>query len=237
MRDDERPAQPGEPDETRAFGPGGSGGADETRAFPPADAAGTAPLPPVREPTVWSGRAEVPPAGIRPGGQPVEQWEEPPTPGEGGRWWMPIVIGLVALLLLGVLGYGLWLLAAAGDEADPGGTPTPAAPTARPTTAAPTKAAPTTEAPDPTEPAEVQVPPLAGQQLEDAQDQLDDRGLTYRVRFEVTDEQPPGRVVRTEPDAGERVEPGTRVTLVVATAPEESEPPGRTSAAPESPGG
>jgi hypothetical protein len=133
---------------------------------------------------------------------------------------MPIVIGLAALLLLGVLGYGLWLIAAADDGTEPAGGPSATAPAAPRTTAPPA----TREAPRPTAPQPVEVPRLAGESLADAQDRLDELGLTYRVEFEETDEEQPGRVLRTEPDGGAEVEPRSRVTLVVAAAPEEPEP-------------
>jgi hypothetical protein len=143
---------------------------------------------------------------------------------------MPIVIGLVGLLLLGVLGYGLWLIGAAEDEPGP-------APTTRPATTAPpsTKPPVTTEAPEPTEAEEVEVPGLAGQSLPDAQDRLDEVGLTFRVRFEVTDDEEAGTVIRTNPREGRRVPPGTQITLVVAASPEETEPPGPSPSEEESP--
>jgi hypothetical protein len=134
---------------------------------------------------------------------------------------MPILIGVVGLLLLGVLGYGLWLIAAE-EDAEPGLVPTPtvAVPTAAPTTERPSPtAAPTTEA------QQVRVPDLVGMSLDDAQAELEDLGLTYRVRYQTTAEQEPGAVLETRPDSGSRVEPGSRVTLTVAAAPPTQGPP------------
>jgi hypothetical protein len=191
---------------------------DETVVGPPAGDETVVGPPAVSATQVWSGRAEVPPAGVRPAGPATAQWEQPPAE-DPGRWWMPIVIGLVGLLLLGVLGYGLWLIGAAEDEPGP-------APSTRPaTTAPPSTRPPTTDAPEPTEAEEVEVPGLAGQSLPDAQDRLDELGLAFRVSFEVTDDEEPGTVIRTRPDEGSRVAPGTQVTLVVATSPEETETP------------
>jgi hypothetical protein len=222
----------GGPEETRAYRPA----IDETRAFPVDDGPGGAEQPTAvgsaaGPPPVWSGRAEVPPAGVRPSGPATAQWERPPAE-DGGRWWMPIVIGLVGLVLLGVLGYGLWLIGAADDD---GSEPTPTRPatTAPRTTPPPTTAPPTQEVEQ-----EVEVPGgLVGGSLEDAQDRLDQLGLAYRVEFEETDDAEPGTVIRTRPDGGSEVEPGSQVTIVVAAAPEETEPPTPQPSGEESPPG
>jgi hypothetical protein len=226
----------GAPDETRAYRPA----IDETRAFPADDAPAGADQPTAvvpaagTPPPVWSGRAGVPPAGVRAPGPATAQWERPPVE-DSGRWWMPIVIGLVGLLLLGVLGYGLWLIGAAnGDDPEVGSTPTRPATTAPRTTAPPTTPPPTTREPEP----EVEVPGgLVGGSLEDAQDRLDEVGLAYRVEFEETDEAEPGTVIRTRPDGGSQVEPGSQVTIVVAVEPEETEPPTPPPSGEESPPG
>ena len=62
----------------------------------------------VQPPAAWAGRAEVRPPGP---GQPEystsSDWEAVPPPAEPrARWWMPILIGVLALLLLGLLGWG-----------------------------------------------------------------------------------------------------------------------------------
>jgi hypothetical protein len=223
----------GPPDETRAHRPA----IDETRALPRDDVPGGADRQTVEGPAatggpapVWSGRAEVPPAGVRAPGPATEQWARPPGE-DGGRWWMPIVLGLVGLALLGVLGYGLWLIGAADDDgSEPGPTPPRPATVAPRTTAAPTTAPPTPEQ-------EVEVPRLVGESLEDAQARLDERGLTYRVEFEQTDSFQPGTVIRTRPRGGSDVEPGSQVTIVVAAEPEETEPPTPPPSDEESPPG
>ena len=72
--------------------------ADADRPGPPADQ--TAPIPPP-----WSGRAEV--RSPRPDDSAGEWYVEE----QGGRrWWLPILWGVLALLLAGLLGGALWLV-------------------------------------------------------------------------------------------------------------------------------
>ncbi|MGB2571374.1 PASTA domain-containing protein [Micromonospora citrea] len=191
---------------------------DRTRPLPPTDAGpSTEPAP-----TVWSGRAGVPPP--RPAEyQPAEWYGEEQRP---GRWWMPILLGILALLLLGALGAGIWLALRAADERDDDPTPPPLPTSAPATTAAPTSAAPTTEPPSTaptTAAARVPMPPLVGQSRATAERILDRIGLSYRVESRESAEQAPGTVIETDPEAGEPVRPGEdEVTLVVATAPSPS---------------
>ncbi|MEV4654622.1 PASTA domain-containing protein [Micromonospora sp. NPDC049301] len=173
-------------------------------------------------PAPWSGRAEV--RAPRPA-EPSGEWyaEE-----QGGRrWWLPILWGVLALLLAGLLGTALWVVLAAQDDGrddDPGSTPSlppPSATSAAPTSAAPTSAAPTSETPSSpaatTESAEVPVPPLAGLPQATAEGLLDRLGLTYRVVYRPS-ELPPGTVVGTEPDAGSTVPADEEVLLIVSQA-------------------
>jgi hypothetical protein len=183
---------------------------DETRKLPAADE--TAPAP--DQPAAWSGRAGVPPPGapVVRGPAPTE-W----TPTEdGGKWWMPIVVGIVALLLLGGLIAGIWLIYDA-NKVEPGPTPT-GSPTAAPTSAPATSAAPTTSpaAPPTTAAADVPVPRLAGLTDEEARDELDELGLTYRLVYRPAEE-PPNTVIETQPGEGEVVPMGTEITLVIAS--------------------
>ncbi|MET8090006.1 PASTA domain-containing protein [Micromonospora sp. NPDC005220] len=185
-----------------------------TWAGPPADR--TAPIPPS-----WSGRAEV--RSPRPD-DPAGEWyvEE-----QGARrWWLPILWGVLALLLAGLLGGALWLVLAQQDDDrdDPGSTPSPpptSAPSARPTSAAPTSAAPTSESPSSSAttetPDEVPVPPLAGLPQATAEGLLARLGLSYRV-VNRPSELPPGTVVGTEPGAGTSVSTDDEVLLIVSAA-------------------
>lgn len=199
---------------------------DETRQMPSVDE--TAPVP--AQPAPWSGRAGVPPpdaTAVR-GPAPTE-WAPPPE--DGGRWWMPIVLGIVALLLLGGLITGVWLIYNA-NKVEPTPTPTPTrSATPAPTSAPATSAAPaTSSAPPPTTaPAGVPVPPLVGLSDQQARDELDRLGLSYRLVYRPAEE-PPNTVIETDPAEGEVVPAGTEVTLVIAspltpTAPSTSAPP------------
>ncbi|MFI7574521.1 PASTA domain-containing protein [Micromonospora sp. NPDC049497] len=180
----------------------------------------TAPLPPDRStPPAWSGRAEVPgprPADYR---EPADWYAEEP----GGRpWWLPILWGVLALLLLALVGGGLWLALRSADDAT---TPTPtSSPSQSPTRASPTTGAPTTSAaptssspsaPPTTEAVEVPMPPLVNLPLATAQGILDRSGLAYRVEYR-TSGRPAGTVLETDPEAGELVSEGEEVTLVVS---------------------
>ncbi|MBQ0904355.1 PASTA domain-containing protein [Micromonospora sp. U21] len=188
----------------------------------------TARMPAERvSPAPWSGRAEV--RAPRPA-EPSGEWyaEE-----QGGRrWWLPILWGVLALLLAGLLGAALWVALAAQDsdrDDDPGSTPSlppPGATSAAPTSAAPTSAAPTSAAPTSAAPsspaattaaAAVPVPPLAGLPQATAEGLLDRLGLSYRVVYRPS-ELPPGTVVGTEPDSGSTVPTDEEVLLVVSQA-------------------
>ncbi|NYF56119.1 PASTA domain-containing protein [Micromonospora purpureochromogenes] len=187
---------------------------DPTRPLPPTGA-GEQTVP--AAPPVWSGRAGVPPPRPADYREPVEWYGEEQR---GRRWWMPILLGILALLLLAALGTGIWLVLRAADERDE--EPAPPPPTSAPVTTAATTAAPTTEAPSTpatTAAAQIPVPPLVGLPRASAERILDRLDLSYRVRTRESSEQPPGTVIETDPEAGELVDAGDRVTLVVAAAP------------------
>ncbi|MEU0076525.1 PASTA domain-containing protein [Micromonospora tulbaghiae] len=190
-------------------GPGGQGGPRR-----PLDA--TAPQEPVG---AWSGRAGVPPP--RPAGYPEPGAEWYGDEQAGRRWWMPILLGVLALLLLGLIGVGVWLaLRAADRNSDPGpAVPSISAQTsAGPTTAAPTSAAPSSSPPSTpatTAPVEVPMPPLVGLPEAAARAALDRLDLDYRVQRRASD-RPAGTVISTDPEAGYPVGEDDRVTIVVA---------------------
>ncbi|MEU1884265.1 PASTA domain-containing protein [Micromonospora rifamycinica] len=230
MSDDRR--EPPADDATRPLPPGG----DATRPLPPTGDA-TRPLPPgggttgagAAGPPVWSGRAGVPPPRDADARDAAEWYGEDPR---GRRWWTPILLGVLGLVLLGLVGVTGWLvLRAPGSSSD--GTPTPP-PTAgsttgvAPTSATPSTAAPTTGPPttppttaSTTGPAGIPVPPLVGLPRETAQTLLGRLGLSYRVLTRESD-RPPGTVLATDPERGEMVSPGDEVTLVVAAGPSAS---------------
>lgn len=231
--------EPREPDRSPDIdGPSGRNAGDETTALPSGDRAGdeTTALPDVGQTAQqpissapWSGRAEVPVGA--PGAAAEQDWaEEQPE----GRWWMPIVIGVVALLLLGLAALAVWLFTNA-DE--PGGPVVPSpSPTVTSTPGASPSAAPTTSAPSPNgtteSPTAVPLPPLVGLSQEAARALLDQLGVAYRLEFRTSD-QPAGTVIDTDPQAGEPVTRDEQVTLVIAEAPDTPEPvPPTTRSAP-----
>jgi serine/threonine-protein kinase len=81
------------------------------------------------------------------------------------------------------------------------------------------------------EPDTVAVPDLEGLTVSQAQSALSDEGLTLGSQLqEPSSEIPSGQIVRSEPAAGEEVEPGTAVDVVVSTGPEMVEVPDVSSA-------
>ncbi|MEV0154103.1 PASTA domain-containing protein [Micromonospora sp. NPDC050686] len=229
-------AEAGEPlDRTRALPPVEGRSTGQAPAGAAASPGSTAPLPP--EPAVWSGRAEVP--VTRPGDyrEPATEWYAP-EPG-GRRWWTPILVGILALLLLALIGAGVWLLLR-GQQAGPERSPAPL-PTAAPTTAAPTATAPSTR-PASTPPStatssatdRILVPPMVGLPQETAERLLDRIGLEHRTRTRESD-RPPGTVLETDPEAGERVPADSEVTLVVAEPRPQPATTAPTTGAPASP--
>ncbi|MGC5660620.1 PASTA domain-containing protein [Micromonospora sp. WMMD723] len=195
---------------------------DATRPLPPA---GGSPPPGATDAPVWSGRAGVPAARAGDPGEPAEWYAEEQR---GRRWWTPILLGVLGLVLLGLVGAGIWLALRAVDTSSDG-TPTPpptavpttgAAPTTAPPSTPPTTGPPTTPpttAPT-TEPAGIPVPPLVGLSQETAEALLGRLGLSSRVQTRESD-RPPGTVLSTDPGAGQTVSPGDEVTLVVAAEP------------------
>jgi pyruvate/2-oxoglutarate dehydrogenase complex dihydrolipoamide acyltransferase (E2) component len=138
---------------------------------------------------------------------------------------MPIMLGIVALLLLGLLGVGVWLISQSRDGTAPAATTPPAAPTTTSAAPTPTTAAPTTGEPTPTAPRSVTVPSLIGLSSAQARGALDELGLTYRLMYRASDV-PDGTVIETDPPAGQEVPEGAQVTLVIATPPATSAAPG-----------
>lgn len=194
---------------------------DATRRMPRAeDAATTRQEPAAAAVPVWSGRAGVPPP--RPAGHPDADADWYAEEQAGRRWWMPILLGVLALVLIALIGIGGWLVLRA-TERDSGPTPvpsvvpsTPLRTSAAPGTTAPSTAPPTT-APTTTAPAEVPMPPLVGLPESAARSLLDGLAVDYRVERRTSD-RPPGTVIETDPDAGEPVAEGDEVTIVVAEA-------------------
>jgi serine/threonine-protein kinase len=68
-------------------------------------------------------------------------------------------------------------------------------------------------------PGQVQIPDLAGQTREDAEQVLDEAGLGVAVETTPSNDVPADVVIETDPAAGESVRRGTQVTLVVSSGP------------------
>ncbi len=239
MPDERQPGRDGDasrPDETIA------GSDDETRVQPnqpsgrprskDTPAAETRPMPPVggwdpdprgTDDNPWTGRAAVRPPGPEQRSYAESDWTSAgPLEEPSGHWWTPIAVGVVGLLLLGLLGYGIYLIVGNSgtdlDKPEPVPTQTRATvtattpPTTEPTTPA-FSTAPTTE---PTV-TEVTVPALRGMPLADAKAALDRSGLGYRV-IRLPSDAEPGTVIDCDPAEGQVVPPDSRITLVVAAA-------------------
>jgi hypothetical protein len=200
---------------------------DETVLNPRSDA--TSVMPPVGDDWAadggqapWAGRAEVRPP--RPGDYQEPDWTSPEPPAEPrGRWWMPILVGIIGLILVALLGWGIWLIIQAQDKnrtPTPAPSPSAAAPATTPPTTAATTQPPTT-APTTTEPAQtaVTVPALRGLSQQDAIQALSRRGLSSRLRYMSSDDASPGTVIDSDPEEGQEVPPDTTVTLIIAAPP------------------
>jgi hypothetical protein len=259
MSDETRQFSPFDDDDDRPRGPenqpndgprsGDSSLDDRTAQMPPPDAEepvmtprpdSTAVMPAADRVTqqewngAWSGRAEVRPP--LPGREEYTrtEWSTVPPPEPRGRWWMPIVVGILALILLAAIGWGVYLIAQNTDDTDAPPATTPSA--AEPASTAPTTTEPATTEPttrptttEPTEPAEVTVPALTGLSQQEAQRALDRRGLAYRLIFRPSDAAA-GTVIDSDPAEGQEVPADTQVTLVIAT---QRTTPATTTTAPE----
>ncbi|MEU5721047.1 PASTA domain-containing protein [Micromonospora sp. NPDC047738] len=208
MSDDRQEPPAGNDDATRPLPPDRSGGADATAWQEPLAAA-----------PAWSGRAGVPPP--RPAGYPEPGTEWYAEEQSGRRWWMPILLGILALVLIALIGLGVWLaLTAAERNSGPPPVPSATSSSAPETSAAPTTTAPSTSpptTPPTTAPARVPVPPLVGLPEDAARAVLDRLNVDYRVVRRPSD-RPAGTVIETDPAAGELVSADDQVTVVVARA-------------------
>jgi eukaryotic-like serine/threonine-protein kinase len=74
-------------------------------------------------------------------------------------------------------------------------------------------------------PGQVRVPTVRGLPQAVAIDELEDAGLSANVDRRPSDSVPEGRAIRTVPPAGEQVERGERVTLLISSGPEQVEVP------------
>jgi hypothetical protein len=138
---------------------------------------------------------------------------------------------VIVLILLAVLAVGGWLIYRATQSGGPGdepsGEPTASTPSV---TSAPPTTAPASTPPATTAPAAVAVPEVIGDTEEVATNKFTALGIGISVVRRVTNAQPPGRVVSTDPGPGAMVPVGSTVNVVVAQAP----PPTASASAPPS---
>ncbi|WP_027342818.1 Stk1 family PASTA domain-containing Ser/Thr kinase [Hamadaea tsunoensis] len=233
---------------------------DRTQVVPPAGAADpTQALPPVEtgaagEPTTvlpgaagwsddatrvslpedaWTGRAEVRPAG--PGEEPAgEEWAEDES---GRRWWLPLVIGIIGVLVVIAIILAIVLVRRNSDETPSPVVSTPAAASSAPASPSPQPSPSPSPLPSSAGPTSVTVvvPNLVGHSLADATSQLTTLGLTWTIDYQDSTQQPDGYVLATSPTADSVMSPGQSVRLIVARAPQPSSPapsPASSSAAP-----
>jgi hypothetical protein len=213
--------------------PASSSSAASSSDAPPAsagdDVTKVAPAASNDEWSAWAGRAEV--RSPRPARSIYDtDWSDGPppvTPGQRDRWWMPIVVGVIVLLLLGVLSWAIYVIVQNSGEQPSTVTTTPptvatavtttGVPSAEPSTAPSTEPStiPTTTATTQEPTAAVTVPALRGSPLAEARAALNRTGLPYRVLY-VSSTAAPGTVIDSDPAEGQEVPPDTRVTIVVA---------------------
>ncbi|MFG2038793.1 PASTA domain-containing protein [Dactylosporangium sp. NPDC048998] len=227
--DDDATQVSGVPDTTQVSRP-----SETTRAYRPPDATR------VERPTGrdehaagrWSARAGVPAPGDPSLRRPAPQeWaDEEEDPYEGRSWFSPVIVGFIALVLVGALSIGLYLIyraTASGQNAPGGVDPAPATTVASPpapssappeSAAAPASEEPATSSAAPP-PGPVVIPPLRGDTLAEATVKLQVLGLNVEVQRRVDDSLPPGEVLSSRPGEGETVTAGDTVTLIVAAAP------------------
>ncbi len=188
----------------------------------------TAVLPPAggarRDQDRWTARAGVPPA--EPQVAP-EAWPEPEPSGQR-RWWAPAVIALLALVLLAVLGLGIWLIARSQQGNPPVPVP-PTSPAPSRTPSAPPSATPTSSPST----AQVAIPTaIIGLPVSDAQRLLGQLGLLSQAQPRTAPGATPGTVLDASPAPGTMVPVGSTVTLIVAVAPSPSPVPPSPTGAP-----
>ncbi|MFD0583375.1 PASTA domain-containing protein [Dactylosporangium darangshiense] len=198
--------------------------------------------PPADDGARWSARAGVPQPGDPALRRPAPQeWVEEEDPYQGRSWLRPVFVGMVALVMVAALAFGLFLIyrATVNGQNAPGGVepsvvttlPSPPAPTTSPpaaTSEAPTSQAPTSSAPPP---GQVVIPALRGNTLADATVKLQVLGLNVEVERKADGSLPPGEVLSTRPGEGETVNAGDTVTLIVAAPVSSPAKPGPSASA------
>ncbi|MGE5156455.1 MAG: PASTA domain-containing protein [Betaproteobacteria bacterium] len=170
----------------------------------------------------WFARAQVPTPGSGGAEYEAADWdgrERPP------RSVMPALIALAIVLLLAIIGFGLWLALHNKNAPTTPITTPPTQATTRPQTTAPTTAPPTTTpppttAPPTTAPALIPVPNVVGDDLATAQAKLTQAGLKVGTQTnQSSPTAPAGTVISQDPGEGFKLPAGQSVNLVVSTGP------------------
>ncbi|HEX2142572.1 MAG TPA: Stk1 family PASTA domain-containing Ser/Thr kinase [Candidatus Limnocylindria bacterium] len=158
-----------------------------------------APLPPAGEPTMY-----VPPPVARPSDRAPMNVNAPPPrrpapryeESRGQPWWMWLLL-LLAVILLGTIGFlGAQILGNLG----PGATPSPSANV-------------------------VEVPNWVGEPIVAVRDEAEELGLDLDEDEEPSDDVEEGRVISTNPAAGEPVAEGGTVVVVVSSGADQVQVP------------
>lgn len=182
---------------------------DATRIVTPPPSDGTRVMPPVDDAPAWAGRAEV-----RSPAPSAPQGPHGPQQSGGRTWWTPLLLGLLALGLVGIVVLAAWLM-----TRDNGGPEPTASPTVATTTRPPSPtASPTPPSASPSASAEqlVLIPAdLVGMDQDAAANALKDLGLFWNFDYQPSSA-PENTVIGSKPAPGEFVPLGSTVTLVIA---------------------
>jgi hypothetical protein len=144
---------------------------------------------------------------------------------------MPVLLTVSVLVLLLIVGFGLYVVLRG-----PGSPPPTNQPTTKPVVATTTTQPPPTTTEPPTTTAEVTtsapqpfpLPDEAGQLFLTAQTALENNGLAVIEKFEPSATVASGYVTRTDPAANAMVLPGATITVFVSTGPATTAPPATT---------
>lgn len=184
----------------------------------------------------WQGRAGVRPAMIDEH-DPAADWAAPRAPGRA--WWLPVVLGIVALVVIVGVVYVVVARSTQHDDAPPVAAPSSTSPSA--------SLSATANAYQPTNPVSVpsssalslpsgpssmpvlptlitptglvQVPDVTQLFVPDAQNELSAFGLESTLKAEVTTTYMPNVVIAMDPPAGTSVPAGKVITLTYAVPP------------------
>jgi hypothetical protein len=162
----------------------------------------------------WTARAQVRTPDVEE--EIHEEWSEPPR-----GPLVPILVAICIVLLIALVALGTWLIFLDRPSATP--TPTPTVQTATPPPPSNTRTSVTTTTTVP--PTPIPIPDLRGQDYAAAAAQLTLLGFVP-VRHDAVDaDVPKGKVIQTDPVAGQLVRPGTSINVIVSAGPPQERTP------------